>query len=102
VNAEQPDDTHVDVTVPGPTLEDALLRVYIAGLGSGYISALVQIGLPHDAAKHMAGHVLASIVADPLPRNAAVESAMAAFHADPSWKQMAPGLVPLHIQTGGE
>lgn len=102
MNDNKPDVTHVDVTIPGPTLEDALLRVYIAGLGSGFMSGLVNTGASRPVAEHVAFHFLEGLTADPIPRNIAVEAAQAAFYDDPSWRSTAPGFTPVQIHPHPE
>lgn len=96
---DQPGVQHVDVTIPGPSLEDALLRVYLAGVGSGVISALRQMGMPEPIARHLAGHMTSDIAADPIPRSAAVNAATAAFHKDPS---MYTGDTSIRLLPSGE
>jgi hypothetical protein len=74
---------------PYPDL-DALLRTYLAGLRSGYMSVLTsRFGATEAAAYHYVGHIIEAVMSDPLARNCAVDVARAAYLDDPSL--MPPG-----------
>lgn len=79
---KRPERAHPGPDLPVGVTVDALLRVYVAGLGSGHHTALDNVGVPDHAARIITQAYINATGADPLSRNAAADFAVMAFLDD--------------------
>ncbi len=78
-----PGDTPLVLELTHAELTEKILRTYLAGFGSGYLSALGATGVPIPLANNLTNQLQKSVLDDPIARNAQVDCAIAAFHNNP-------------------